>query len=146
MSSNPTFEGEGDTFPRERVKETHASRSFNITPKIAKVQSQCARVTFLGESVHTNISFGSSGSNIACEGLLLGTWREDRKEPPVKLHPTHPTFANITSVSTFGVCFAERDSTAQRRRASNLHQHHDHQHLQRLFCRKEQPRPLNCEA
>jgi hypothetical protein len=75
---------------------------------------------------------------------LLGTRREDRKETPTKLHPAHPTFANIMTVNTFGVCFAERDSPAQRWRTLDLCQHHDRQHLRHLFCRKS--RPLNGEA
>jgi hypothetical protein len=43
--------------------------------------------------------------NLVCEGLLLGTRREDHKETPTKLHPAHQTFANIMTVNadTFGV-------------------------------------------
>jgi hypothetical protein len=66
-SGNPTFESEGDVFPRKRIK-----RKCFSDPKTMKVQSQCKSVTLPGESVHNNHSFDSSGLNLACEGLLLG--------------------------------------------------------------------------
>jgi hypothetical protein len=92
----------------------------------------------LRESVCINHSFGSSGLNLACEGLLLGMRKGDRKETPMKLHLTQRTFINIMIVNTFIVCFTERDSLTQRRRTSDLRQHHDCQYLHRLLCRKGQ--------
>jgi hypothetical protein len=97
----------------------------------------------LRESVRINHSFGSSGLNLACEGLLLGMRKGDRKETPTKLHLTqrtfiNRTFINIMIVNTFIVCFTERDSLTQRRRTSDLRQHHDCQYLHCLLCRKGQ--------
>jgi hypothetical protein len=58
-------------------------------------------------------------------------------ETPTKLHLTCRTFAYIMITDTF-VCFAERDSLAQRRHAPDPHQHLDHLHPHRPFCRKGQ--------
>jgi hypothetical protein len=95
-------EGEVTFFLGERVNKTHAHRSLNIKPKIVKVQSQCARVMLVGKSVCTNHSFGSSGLNLACEGLLLGVQGGDRRETPMKLCLTQPTFVFIATVNIGG--------------------------------------------
>jgi hypothetical protein len=132
--SNPAFEGEGDAFPRERIKEGLLLGESHQKNK--KVQSQCASVTLLGESVCINHSFGSSGLNIVCKGLLLGMRKGGHKENPTKLYLaywtfinimtvntfilTHWTFVNIMTVNTFVVCFIGRDNLAQRRSSSSL--------------------------
>jgi hypothetical protein len=131
---NPSFEGEGDAFLRERIKEGLLLGESHQKNK--KVQSQCVRVTLLGESVRINHSFGSSGLNIVCKGLLLGMRKGGRKENPMKLYLaywtfinimtvntfilTHWTFVNIMTVNTFVVCFIGRDNLAQRRSSSSV--------------------------
>jgi hypothetical protein len=57
----------------------------------------------------------------------------------MKLHLTHWTFTNIIIANTFIVCFAGRDSIAQRRRALDLRECHDYLHHHRMFCRNGQP-------
>jgi hypothetical protein len=104
--------------------------------KTTKVQSQCVRVTLLGEPIHINHSFGSSGLNLACEGLLLGMRKGGHKEIPMKPHHAHMTFTHIMIDNTFVIHFAGSDSLAQRRCASDLCQYHDCQHLRHLSCRK----------
>jgi hypothetical protein len=69
-------------------------------------------VMLSGESVRINRSFGSSGLNLACKGLLLGMQKGGHMETPMKLHLTHRTFVGIAIVNTF-ICFAGRDSLAQ---------------------------------
>jgi hypothetical protein len=64
---------------KELKKHTLIEASISH-PKTVKVQSQCVRVTLLEESVCNNHSFGSSG--------LLGVWRGDREETPMKFHLT----------------------------------------------------------
>jgi hypothetical protein len=61
------------------VKEMCTHRSHKISHKSMKVQSQCARVTLFGDSVRINHMFGSSGLNLASEGLLLGMRNRARK-------------------------------------------------------------------
>jgi hypothetical protein len=79
-SGEQAFEGEGDAFQwqsRERpVTETLVSAHK------AKVQCQRARMTLSGESPHNYCRIGSSGSNLAYEGLLLGMQAEDHGDPP----------------------------------------------------------------
>jgi hypothetical protein len=89
---NPMFEGEVDVFPRENVNKIHVRSSPNIKLNSTKAQSQCVRLTHMGKSVHTNHSFGSSGWNLACEGLLLGVWIKDHRETP---HKTAPCTKNL---------------------------------------------------
>jgi hypothetical protein len=88
--------------------------------KTVKVQSQCVRVTLLWESVCINHSFGSSGLNLAYEGLLLGMRKGGRKETPIKLYLTHWTSINIMTVNTFIICFVGRDMLTQRRSSSSV--------------------------
>jgi hypothetical protein len=57
------------------------------------------REGLVGKSVYTNHSFGSSGLNLACEGLLLGARGGDRRETPTKLRLTQPTFVFIATVN-----------------------------------------------
>jgi hypothetical protein len=87
------------------------------------------------ELVRINCSFGSSGLNIACEGLLLRMRKGVRKETPMKLHLMRRTFIGITIADT-SACFAGRDDLAQRRCALDPHQHLDRLHLHHSFCRK----------
>jgi hypothetical protein len=125
-------EGEVTFFLGERVNKTHAHRSLNIKPKTVKVQSQCARVMLVGKSVCTNHSFGSSGLNLACGGLLLGARGGDCRETPMKLCLTQPTFIFIATVNIFA-CFVEMGGPAQRQ---NLHHYRNHLHLWRSIWRE----------
>jgi hypothetical protein len=47
----------------------------------------CEGDAFKGESAHINRRFGSSGLNLACEGLLLRMRSEGRKEIPDEASP-----------------------------------------------------------
>jgi hypothetical protein len=83
-------EGGGDAFFKKKAnKETPAYRSLDHATTSTKVQSRCARVTLYrgGGSVRTNHRFGSSGLNLACEGLLLGIRSEGHEEIPDEAPP-----------------------------------------------------------
>jgi hypothetical protein len=53
-----------------------------------KVQSQRARVMLFGESPHRYRKIGSSGSNLACEGLLLGMRAGGHGDPQARASPS----------------------------------------------------------
>jgi hypothetical protein len=89
-SGNPALNGMSDTFLRERDKATLARRSLNITPKNHESPFPMCEGYAFGESISNNRSLGSSGLNLACEALLLGVWRGDRRGTPTKLHLAQP--------------------------------------------------------
>jgi hypothetical protein len=74
-------------FLRKAINETHARRSLCIVAKVVNVQSQCVMVMLLGIMVCINCRFGSSGLNLAYEGLVLGMQDEGYKGIPFKAPP-----------------------------------------------------------
>jgi hypothetical protein len=63
-----------------------ACRSLNITHENYKGPIPMCKGDTFGESIRSNHSFASSGLNLAYEGLLLGMWIGNRREPLMKPH------------------------------------------------------------
>jgi hypothetical protein len=74
------FKGEGDAFQQRQTQCPIAETPINMNK--VKVQSQRVRVTLSGESPHNYRRIGSSGLNLACEGLLLRMRAEGHEGSP----------------------------------------------------------------
>jgi hypothetical protein len=62
-----------------------------------------------GESIRIKRRFGSSGLNLACEGLLWGLQSEALRESPTELQITHRALVNDIAACTF-IHFPRRDN------------------------------------
>jgi hypothetical protein len=113
-SATPYLKARVTLFRGKESKKFMLTEALVLLQKTEKVQSQCMRVTLLGESVRINDKFGSLGVNLVCEGLLLGMGKGGHKEIPMKLYLTHWTFINIMTINNFVVCFVGRENLTQR--------------------------------
>jgi hypothetical protein len=104
-----TFEGKGDAFLRKR----HQVNTRSLNPQYSSRNHEGPIPMHEGDAskelICINHRFGSSGLNLAYEGLLLGMKSEGHKDTPTtKLYLTLQTFASITTITTFITCFCRK--------------------------------------